>query len=142
MTQTVASPKHPTVDLIGTYRIEEPITKQPPKSDQSYEVPRGEYPVMGLLSPDGKRIEGAGIVFSAIDPRTEQRVDIVEKLRSIDIPELVHRRRMTLAPDDKAPQRVKFPLSMFMGEPQAKKQEAAPSHERSQEHSRKQGLSI
>jgi hypothetical protein len=142
MPQTVAAAKRLSVDLVGTYRLDEPITKQPPKSEQSYEVPRGEYPVMGLLSADGKRVEGAGIVFSAIDPRTEQRVDIVEKLRPVEIPELVHRRRITLALDDQAPQRVKFPLPMFLGEPQTKKHDVAPSHEQAQEHSRKRGLSI
>jgi hypothetical protein len=58
------APKTPRVEMIGTYKLEEPVRKVNPKNGLSYEVPRGEYPVMARLSSDGEQVRSAAVVFT------------------------------------------------------------------------------
>jgi len=138
MTQIADSPKRPKVDLMGTYRLDEPTQKVNPKDGATYEVPRGEYPVMGLLSSDGKKIENAGIIFTAANATTGETVSVVEKLRPIDVPALVQRQqiRMEAKPD----RSLRYPLSMFLGEASApdKKQNQSRAQTQSQDKAQEQ----
>jgi hypothetical protein len=127
MTQIVDSPKRPKVDLVGTYRLEEPTRKLNPRDGIAYEVPRGEYPVMGLLSADGTKIENVGIIFSAANRTTGEMVSVVEKVRPLDVPALVQRQQISLAHEDTGSRRVLYPLSMFLGEAPDKKQSQSQS---------------
>jgi hypothetical protein len=130
MTQIVDSPKRPKVDLVGTYRLEEPTKKVNPQDGMTYEVPRGDYPVMGLLSDDGKRISDAGIIFSAANAVTGELVSVVERLRPIDVPALVQRHQIQM--EAKADQSLRYPLAMFLGEAQAPDKKQAQSRDLTQ----------
>ena len=134
MTQIADSPKRPKVDLMGTYRLEEPTQKVNPKDGMTYEVPRGDYPVMGLLSNDGKKIENAGIIFSAANATTGELVSVVERLRPVDVPSLVQRQQIRMeAKPDKS---LRYPLSMFLGEASPDKKQ---SHDRGQTQAQAKG---
>jgi hypothetical protein len=128
MTQIADSPKRPKVDLMGTYRLEEPTQKVNPKDGQTYEVPRGEYPVMGLLSSDGKKVENVGVIFTAANATTGELISVVERLRPIDVPALVQRQQIRM--EAKTDKSLRYPLSMFLGE--------APSPTKNQSQSRNQ----
>lgn len=106
-------PRTPPVDMIGTYTLEESTQKVNPRDGLTYEVSAGEYPVMGLISADGKRVENAGIIFRAANTATGELASVVEKLRPIDIPALVQRQqiRMEAKPD----RSLRYPLTMFRG---------------------------
>ena len=106
-----APKKRPPVDMVGTYRLAEPMQKVNPRDGLSYEVPRGEYPVMGLVSGDGKQIQNAGIVFSTPSSNNGSRMDIVEIIRPVDVPAMVQRREIAL--ETNRDNSLKFPLSMF-----------------------------
>jgi hypothetical protein len=139
MSQIADSPKRPKVDLLGTYRLEEPTQKVNPKDGNTYEVPRGEYPVMGLLSSDGKKVENAGIIFSAANAITGELVSVVEKLRPVDVPALVQRQQIRMeAKPDKS---LRYPLPMFLGETSDKKQSQSRGQTQAQEkaHEQSQG---
>jgi hypothetical protein len=134
MTQIIPAPrepKKPSVDMIGTYQLNEAVTKTNPMDGLTYEVPRGEYPVMGLVSTDGKRINAAATIFTAPNPQSGQLMDVVEKLRPVDVPAMVQRREIAL--ETNRDNSLKFPLSMFTGDAPQKKQTQAKAPE-PQEH--------
>ena len=125
MTQT---PKNPSIDTLGTYTVTEPIQKLNPKDDVSYEVPPGQYPVMGLLSDDGTKVQQVGVILSAADPRHGSLIDIIDLIRPTDVPAMIQRREMTLA--TKADKTLKFPLEMFIKNDQTKQQ--TPKNQKTQ----------
>ena len=126
-------PKTPSVDMIGTYSVPEPVKRVNPKDGQTYEVPRGEYPVMGLLSSDRKQVNAAAIILSAPNTRTGELMDIVQQVRPVDVPAMVQRREIAM--ETRHDKSLKFPLSMFTaGDAPQKKHAVAQAPEQQQEH--------
>jgi len=114
MAQKIDIPKQRKVEMVGVYTLPESVQKINSKDGKSYEVPRGEYPVIGMLSEDGKSIQKAGIVFSAPGAKNDALMDIVEMLRPIDVPAMVQRREISMK--SKADRSLEFPLTMFIGD--------------------------
>jgi hypothetical protein len=134
--------KQPTVDMIGVYTLAEPRQLEDPKSHAVFDVKPGEYPVMGVLSADGKKVAAAGVIFAGTRETqgVTERVSIAEKLRPIDVPALVQRQQLRL--EQSADRSLKFPLAMFLGEAPATDQSQTQSQSRTQSHDHSQGRAL
>ena len=140
MASKVDSPKQSS-GIVGKFMLAENIQKVNQKDGVAYEVPRGEYPVIGMFSDDGKSIQKAGIVFAAAVPHTKERkIDIVEMIRPVDIPEMVQRREISIK--EKADKTLEFPLAMFMGGDKDLKQSKSQSQVAVPENSMKMSRSV
>ncbi len=126
--------------VFGTYALAENIHKVNTKNSTAYEIPRGEYPVVGVISDDGQRVTKAGIVFSTSSLKSAERMDIVEMIRPVDIPEMVQRREISIK--EKADKTLEFPLAMFMGGDKDLKQSKSQSQVAVKEKSVKMAQSM